>query len=140
VASAAVVICILYRIQRKQVFQFRTARTSMPRVSFLDVLAKYFRRSGLAKAEIARRLGVSRGQVGNVLAGARVIVPGEAAAWAKALDLSDAERDRFVEAVELEHAPARLAQRYLAMKAEMDRKNAELERLRAEVGRLAERD
>jgi transcriptional regulator with XRE-family HTH domain len=76
-----------------------------PRSEFGQYLERLLEKRGLSGSAFARKVGISTSFLRWTMVGQKPVPGPRIDAWADALDLTGRERDRFVEAAWLTHAP-----------------------------------
>jgi transcriptional regulator with XRE-family HTH domain len=86
---------------------------------FGPLLAAHLERLGLQQKEFAERLRIHPTTVNKVVLGTRAPNWRKAEAWAKALDLSGADAERFINAMHLAAASPRVRQLFKALERQV---------------------
>ena len=82
----------------------------------VDLVALIERKYGKQRgnlAAFARSVGITTGQITNVIKGRRTISTAAAVAWADALDLVGRERQRFLDLAAIAHLPEDVQPRFI---------------------------
>lgn len=104
-------------------------------VDLLPLIERKYGKQRGSLAAFARSVGVTTGQITNVIKGRRTISSSDAVAWAEALALEGRERQRFIDLAAIAHLPSESRPRFLKIYEDYHRLLDLRDQLDAEEGR-----
>ena len=134
--SECVVMAMSYSdLKASQWGSFKSECSAYARaVDLLPLIERKYGKQRGNLAAFARSVGITTGQITNVIKGRRTISSADAVAWADVLGLEEQERQRFLDLAAIAHLPSEARPRFLRIYEDYHRLLDLRDQLHAEEG------